>query len=173
MRTRNWSIRSKIIALVVVPLSALLALWIFATVLTVGPALNLLSARELLNSVSDPGQTLVDQLQRERRLSVVYLSDPKSSLAALDDQRAATDRAAAGFRRAAESYDSLKSSSAGLRTAINQIFTDLIALPGNRKYVDARRIDANGAQNNFNGIIDTAFQMFGATATFGDEDVDG
>src|SRR3954465_10300750 len=74
MRTRNWSIRSKIIALVSVPLTALLALWIFATVLTAGPALNLLSARTLLESVGNPGEVLVGELQRERRLSVEYLS---------------------------------------------------------------------------------------------------
>ncbi len=36
MTTRNWSIRTKIVALVAVPLVALLALWVFATVLTVG-----------------------------------------------------------------------------------------------------------------------------------------
>ena len=37
MNTRNWSIRSKIIALVAVPMAALLALWIFATTLTARP----------------------------------------------------------------------------------------------------------------------------------------
>ena len=61
MRTRNWSIRSKIIALVAVPLTALLALWVFATVLTVGPAFNLLSAQTLLDTVTayaESGSTL-------------------------------------------------------------------------------------------------------------------
>jgi hypothetical protein len=172
MRTRNWSIRSKIIALVVVPLSALLALWIFATVLTAGPALSLLSARRLLNSVGNPGQVLVTQLQLERRLTVVYLSAPKSSRDDLIKQRLATDRAAADFRAAAGDDDTLKSASVALRSEVKQIFTDLNALPSNRKYVDNRRIDAIGAQNNFNDIINTAFQMFGAIATFGDETID-
>ena len=172
MKTRNWSIRSKIIALVVVPLSALLALWIFATVLTAGPALNLLSARTLLNSVGNPGEVLVGELQRERRLSVVYLSDPEASPAALTAQRSATDRAAADFRHAVRVYKAEDVSSPALRAGIRQIFVDLDALPGNRAYVDGRRIDAVGAQNNFNNIIDTAFQMFEATATFGDEEID-
>ena len=51
MTTRNWSIRSKIVALVAVPLVALLALWIFATSLTVGPAFHLLSAQTVLDTV--------------------------------------------------------------------------------------------------------------------------
>src|ERR1044071_4887289 len=74
MRTRNWSIRSKIIALVAVPLTALLALWIFATALTAGPALNLLSADTLLDRVGHPGAVLVGELQLERRRSVEFLS---------------------------------------------------------------------------------------------------
>jgi signal transduction histidine kinase len=172
MRTRNWSIRSKIIALVVVPLSALLALWIFATVLTAGPAVNLLSARTLLDTVGNPGEVLVGELQRERRASVVYLSDVHVSADALTAQRAATDRAAADFRSAASSNEAQDAASPALRSRISQILLDLNALPGNRKYVDIRRIDPVGAQGNFNNIIDTGFQMFAATATFGDEQID-
>ena len=74
MNTRNLSIRSKIIALITVPLTALLALWVFATVLAAAPAVNLLSARTLLDGVGKPGEALVAELQRERRLSVVYLA---------------------------------------------------------------------------------------------------
>ena len=48
MKSRYWSIRSKIIALVAVPLTALLALWVFATVLTVGPAFNLDEVDDLI-----------------------------------------------------------------------------------------------------------------------------
>jgi signal transduction histidine kinase len=172
MRTRNWSIRSKIIALVVVPLSALLALWIFATVLTAGPAVNLLSARTLLDTVGNPGEVLVGELQRERRASVVYLSDVHATTDALTAQRAATDRAAADFRSAASSNEAQDAASPALRSRISQILLDLNALPGNRKYVDIRRIDPVGAQGNFNNIIDTGFQMFAATATFGDEQID-
>jgi len=172
MRTRNLSIRSKIIALVIVPLSALLALWIFATVLTAGPAVNLLSARTLLNSVGNPAQVLVFQLRRERRLSVVYLSDRNAKSDALTTQRTATDRAAADFRRAAGSKDTQSSLSAPMRSTINQIFIDLEALPGNRRYIDARAVDPVGAQGNFNNIINTCFQISTSTAAFGDDEVD-
>src|SRR6187551_94588 len=66
MRSRNWSIRSKIIALVAVPVLTLLAQWIFVTALNAGPVLNLMSAQTLLHNVADPGTTLMTDLQKER-----------------------------------------------------------------------------------------------------------
>src|SRR5690348_11148986 len=79
MRTRNWSIRSKIITMVTVPLTALLAVWLFATALTADPALTLLSARTLATDVATPGEVVITELQRERRLSVQFLSDTSAS----------------------------------------------------------------------------------------------
>ena len=64
MRTRNWSIRSKIILMVTVPLVALLALWIFATTLTAGPALTLLGSRTLVENVGNPGEVIVGEIGR-------------------------------------------------------------------------------------------------------------
>ncbi|WP_082771881.1 nitrate- and nitrite sensing domain-containing protein, partial [Actinoplanes sp. TFC3] len=175
MRTRSWSIRSKIIALVVVPLVALLALWSFATAITAGPAVNLLSARTLLESVGDPGEVLVGELQRERKLSVAYLSDPKADAASLTAQRAVTDRAATDFTSTAVdavSGEAWRAASGTLETRIRQIVTDLEGLGKARGYIDARDVDVVGAQNLYNSIIDTSFEMFAATATFGDEKVD-
>src|SRR4051794_5701658 len=121
MKTRNWSIRSKIVALVAVPLTALFALWIFATALTAGPAVNLLSARTLLDTVGNPGEVLVGDLQRERRLSVEFMSVPDASPDRLTAQRAATDRAAATFRRLAGSDRAQKAASATLRDRIRRM----------------------------------------------------
>jgi signal transduction histidine kinase len=179
MKTRNWSIRSKIVALVAVPLAALLALWVFATTLTVGPAFNLLSANTLLDTVGTPGEVLVGELQRERRLSVQFLSTPTDPDGATDGaptalatQRTVTDRAIADFRRSASSDDAQDAASDTLRVRIRQIIADLDALPANRKYIDRRAIDPIGAHGLFSSIVDTAFQMFSATATFNDDRVD-
>ena len=173
MRTRYWSIRSKIVALVAVPLAALLALWVFATVLTVGPAINLLSAQTLLDTVGRPGEVLVGELQKERRLSVVHIAGgAKEISAALVAQRAATDRAAAAFRNSAAGSDAQDAAGETLRTHIAQILTDLSGLTPNRAQIDGRQVDVLGAQGVFNQIIDTGFQMFAATASFGDETVD-
>ncbi|HEU4349439.1 MAG TPA: nitrate- and nitrite sensing domain-containing protein [Actinoplanes sp.] len=173
MTTRNWSIRTKIVALVSVPLLALLALWIFATSLTIGPALNLLSANTLLDSVGRPGEALVSELQKERRLSVVQLSGPADApRGALVGQRAATDRAIAGFRASAGGEEAQDAASGTLRDRIRQMFADLDGLSANRGHIDARQMDAVGAQNLYNEIINTGFAMFSATARFDDEQVD-
>jgi signal transduction histidine kinase len=172
MRTRNWSIRSKIIALIAVPLAALLALWVFATTLTIGPALNLLSAQTVLDTVSNPGQVLVAELQRERKLSVEFLSAPDTSPAALAAQRVATDRSAADFRLSAGSTDAQEAAGGPLLGQVDQLVADLDALPSNRAHIDRREVDPIGAQGLYNAVLDTAFQMFAATATFNDESVD-
>jgi signal transduction histidine kinase len=172
MRTRNWSIRSKIIALVTVPLVAFLALWIFATTLTAGPAFNLLHARTLVNEVGNPGIDLVGQLQRERLFSVEYLSGNGPVPKTLADQREATDRVAAVFRRTATGAAVLNAASEALRNRIAQITTELDSLEGNRAHIDRREVDAVGAQNFYNQVIDGAFEMFAACATFADESID-
>ncbi|HEY0535378.1 MAG TPA: nitrate- and nitrite sensing domain-containing protein [Actinoplanes sp.] len=172
MRTRNWSIRSKIIALITVPLVAFLALWIFATTLTAGPAFNLLHARTLVDQVGTPGIELVGQLQRERLFSVEYLSGTGAVPTALSDQRAATDRVAEQFRRTAGGDAVQNAANDALRNRIAGIFTELDSLTGNRGHIDRREIDAIGAQNFYNKVIDSAFKMFAACATFNDESID-
>jgi signal transduction histidine kinase len=172
MTTRNWSIRSKIIALIAVPLAALLALWIFATTLTIGPALNLLSAQTLLDTVGNPGQVLVGELQRERKLSVEYLSAADEPSTALAAQRAATDRAAADFRRSAGSKAAQDAAAGTLLPRIDQLVVDLNALPGNRRHIDRREVDPVGGQGLYDAVVDAAFTMFSATATFNDENID-
>jgi signal transduction histidine kinase len=172
MRTRNWSIRSKIIALISVPLAAFLALWIFATTLTAGPAFNLLHARTLVDEVGAPGIELVGQLQRERLFSVEYLSGHGEVPATLNDQRAATDRVAAQFRKMAGGDAVHNAANDALRNRIAGIFTELDSLAGNRTHIDQREIDAVGAQNFYNGVIDSAFKVFAACAKFNDESID-
>jgi len=154
--------------MVTVPLVALLAVWLFATVLTADPALTLLSARTLAADVANPGEVVITELQRERRLSVQYLADPSATLGLLTEQRAATDRAIDDFRRAAQGGDAWRSASDTLRTRINQMFTELNVLPSQRAHIDHRELDPIGAQNIYNGMVSAGFDMFAATATFPD-----
>ncbi|MFF5084319.1 nitrate- and nitrite sensing domain-containing protein [Actinoplanes sp. NPDC000266] len=170
--TRYWSIRSKIIALAAVPLTALLALWLFATALTAGPAFNLLSARTVLDTIGNPGIELVGHLQRERLFTVEYLSAKGPIPGTLTEQRAATDRAIADFRRQAGSERALGAASDALRSRVGQFFTQLDSLAGNRDHINRRAMDAIGGQNFYNSVIASGFQTFAATATFDDERID-
>ncbi len=164
MNTRSWSIRSKIISLVAVPIAALTALWIFATTLTLGPALSLLSAQGLLDDIGRPGETVVSALQQERRLSLVYLAG-KSSPERLATQRTATDNAIAEFRRrsaATETSDLL----AGRLAQLDQAFA---VLPSGRDFIDRRDMDKAGALGLYNGVIDSAFRAFAVLIALPDE----
>ena len=172
MTTRNRPIRSKIIALIAVPLAALLVLWGFAGALTAGPAFRLLSARTLLDAVADPGVALVAELQRERRMSVEFLSAPDSSSSALAAQRAVTDRMIAAFRRSAAGSAAQDAASAPQNARIRQMFADLDGLAADRGLIDSRQVGPVIAQRRYDTVIDDGLQMVSATTTFGDEELD-
>jgi hypothetical protein len=170
MKTRNWSIRSKIVALVAAPMSALLVLWIFATTLTVGPASSLLAARALLDGVGRPGERLVGELQIERRLSLIQLASGTQT-SALAEQRARTDHAVTEFRRrsAATEFDDV--SGGLLATRVGQTLNALDGLPAGRDFIDRRVMDPTAALGLYSGMIDSAFRTFSAMIALPDEEL--
>ncbi|MET8350117.1 nitrate- and nitrite sensing domain-containing protein [Micromonospora sp. NPDC005206] len=170
MRTRDWPIRSKLTALVVAPVTALLALWIFATTLTFGPALNLLSARTLLYDLGRPGEVVVTELQRERRLSVVQLAGT-TELPALVEQRQRTDRAVAELRRRVDGEELRDAADDLLDTRVDQLVTALAALPAGRDFIDDRKVDRTGAIGLYSGMISSAFQAFAGMANLTEPDL--
>ncbi|MEH1015901.1 nitrate- and nitrite sensing domain-containing protein [Micromonospora sp. CPCC 206060] len=168
MKTGNWPIRSKIVALVVMPIAALLVLWIFSTTLVVGPALKLLAAQTLFEEVGRPGEKLVAELQRERRLSVVYLAS-RADLPALRAQRVRTDEAIVDFRRRVADEDLRDAADDLLEGRLDQLITGLEALPAGRAAIDQQSMDRAGALGLYSGIVATAFGAFSVTATLPDE----
>ncbi|WP_433344399.1 nitrate- and nitrite sensing domain-containing protein [Micromonospora sp. CA-111912] len=170
MNTRDWPIRSKLTALVVAPLSALLVLWIFATTLTFGPARDLLSVSTLLSDLGRPGETVVAELQRERRLSVVQLAGD-AALPALAEQRRRTDIAVAELRgrvtgeRLRDAADDL------LDARVDRLLGALDGLPTGRGFIDRREVDRTGAIGLYSGMVGAAFQAFSALATLPDDDL--
>ncbi|MBM7490514.1 signal transduction histidine kinase [Micromonospora luteifusca] len=170
MKTRDWPIRSKLTALVVAPVTALLALWIFATTLTFGPALDLLSARTLLYDLGRPGEAVVTELQRERRLSVVQLAGT-TELPALAEQRERTDRAVAELRRRVDGEALRDAADDLLETRVDQLVTALAALPAGRDFIDDRKVDRAGAIGLYSGMVSASFQAFAGMATLTDPDL--
>ena len=162
MDTHDWPIRAKIIALVVVPVAALPALWIFATTLTVGPALDLLAARTLLSDLGRPGETLVAELQRERRLSVI--ASPAPPPAGPGRQRDRTDEAIAELRRRVAGEQLRDAAGDLLDARLDALLGALDALPAGRGFIDRREIDRADAIGLYSGMIASAFQAFAALA---------
>lgn len=170
MDTRDWPIRAKLTALVVTPVAALLALWIFATTLTFGPALDLLAARTLLYDLGRPGEAVVAELQRERRLSVVQLAGP-TALPALTEQRRRTDAAVAELRRRTGGEKLRDAADDLLDARLDTLSAALDALPAGRGFIDRRQVDRAGAVGLYSGMISFAFQAFTAMAALPDPEL--
>ena len=79
MRFRGKSIRRKIVALLLVPLVSLTAIWAFATYLTGREAEPAAGRRQHRRRRSGyPVEDAVQALQQERRQTLVYLADPRA-----------------------------------------------------------------------------------------------
>ncbi|MFF3850682.1 nitrate- and nitrite sensing domain-containing protein [Streptomyces sp. NPDC002328] len=107
MRFRGKSIRRKIVALLLVPLVSLTAIWGFATVLTGREASRLFTVSDLVEKIGYPIEDTVRFVQQERRQTLVYLADPRAAdaLSALSRTRNATDEALAEIRSNAADPD--------------------------------------------------------------------
>ncbi|MFI0405435.1 nitrate- and nitrite sensing domain-containing protein [Actinomadura sp. 3N508] len=166
MRFRNSRLRTKIAAL----LLSLTALWTFAAWVTLREGLNLLTINTLDQNVSRPGVEMVTQLQRERRLSLIYLgSQGRQQRAALHQQRQSVDRAVTDYRKKASSGGVSRVASDALKRRINESFTGLDALRAGRLAIDVRSVDRNAAAKPFNDVIDTAFLLYRSAGAVDDE----
>ncbi|WP_344607297.1 nitrate- and nitrite sensing domain-containing protein [Streptomyces glaucus] len=107
MRFRGKSIRRKIVALLLVPLMSLAAIWAFTTALTGREVAQLWHVTSLVEKIGYPAEDVVRALQQERRQTLVYLADPRAAdaLSALRATRTATDEAVAGIRRNGQDPD--------------------------------------------------------------------
>ncbi|HEX2772959.1 MAG TPA: nitrate- and nitrite sensing domain-containing protein, partial [Micromonosporaceae bacterium] len=122
------------------------------------------------DEVGRPGETLVAELQRERRLSLVYLAG-RGDVPALREQRVRTDRTVAEFRRRATGTDLRNAAGDLLETRINQTLTALEILPSGRGFIDRREVDRSGALGLYSNIVESTYRTFSAIATQPDEDI--
>ncbi len=156
MRFRGKSIRRKIVALLLVPLVSLTAIWAFATVLTGREAGRLFSVSTLVEKVGYPVEDTVRVLQQERRQTLVHLADPRASdqLAALQRSRTATDEAIAEIRRNAADdkvRDTLGRTETDRLTAVLDAFDGIGSL---RRSVDEGTVGRAQALTLYNRLVD-------------------
>ncbi|MFF1545645.1 nitrate- and nitrite sensing domain-containing protein [Streptomyces sp. NPDC058291] len=161
MRFRGKSIRRKIVALLLVPLVSLTALWGFATVLTGREASRLFTVSSLVEKVGYPVEDTVRVVQQERRQTLVYLADPRAAdaLSALRRTRAATDRAMAGIRENARDpdvRDVLDQDDAEGLTAVLDAFDGIDAL---RRSVEEGTVTRAQALGLYTQLIDPCYSL--------------
>ncbi|MFF1838520.1 nitrate- and nitrite sensing domain-containing protein [Streptomyces sp. NPDC058231] len=167
MRFRGKSIRRKIVALLLVPLVSLTALWGFATFLTGREASQLMSASAVVEKVGHPLENTVRVIQNERRRTLVFLADPRASdaLPLLRRERAATDRVVADVRSGAQQKDIRDALSPDAETQLNSIFNAIAGLDALRDSVEKRTIDRNQALDFYNRLIDPCYRFLNGLHT--------
>ncbi|MFF3860957.1 nitrate- and nitrite sensing domain-containing protein [Streptomyces sp. NPDC002209] len=161
MRFRGKSIRRKIVALLLVPLISLTALWGFATVITGRQAVQLLDVAYVIDKVGYPVEDVVRVIQKERRQTLVVLGDPRASTATaeLAKRRAATDELVDRIGRNAkdpEVADELAPAAAQRLDSILDAFHGIGAL---RRSVDQNTLDPSQALELYSRLVDPCYEF--------------
>ncbi|MEH1169482.1 nitrate- and nitrite sensing domain-containing protein [Micromonospora sp. CPCC 205539] len=168
MASRSASLRTKVVALLV----SLSALWAFAAWVTLRDGLNVLGVQTLDAQVVEPSESLLTELQRERRMSVAYLGRRNPDLAQqLREQRERTEKQSAVFAEASHSWRGKFASSDELTVRIDQVVAGLNGLGPTRDSVIAGSVDRATATAAYTGVLESLFRMYTALSQLDDEQI--
>ncbi|MFE7840491.1 nitrate- and nitrite sensing domain-containing protein [Streptomyces sp. NPDC057474] len=169
-RLRPRSVRAKIVALLMLPIVSLMALWSYAAVTTVAAIGDTERAKDVNSELLAPVAEFVTALQAERTAAMRYAA--KRSETGLDDLRAdqqATDKAVTALRAG---LNSSSSDAALIDTVLparldtlESDFSDLAALRADATGSDAKstgKDSVSKAYTAYSAVIDHAFAVTGA-----------
>ncbi|MER7483413.1 nitrate- and nitrite sensing domain-containing protein [Streptomyces sp. NPDC126510] len=161
MRFRGKSIRRKIVALLLVPLVSLTAIWTFATVLTGREASDLFNVSSVVEKIGYPIEDTVRVLQEERRQTLVYLADPRASdgLAALRRSRSATDKAVSGIRDNARNPDVRDAMGADTDERLTAVLDGFDGIESLRRSVEDGTVNRTQALDLYNRLVDPCYVL--------------
>ncbi|MCX5383659.1 nitrate- and nitrite sensing domain-containing protein [Streptomyces sp. NBC_00083] len=159
MRFRGKSIRRKIVALLLVPLVSLTALWGFSTYLTGRQAGGLMDVARIVKKVGYPLEDTVRDIQQERRQTLVYLADerPADALTSLRGRRAATDAGIARIRAAARDSDIRGDLQKTAKTHLKAALAGFDTVVGLRHSIEQGTVDRTQALEYYNRLIDPCY----------------
>jgi hypothetical protein len=147
----------------VIPLISLIALWAYAATSTIGGAFAQRAYDTENKDTGGPGQALLLQLVQERTVTYVWLSTgSKSSPAAMEGQRAATDAAIAEFRSGVAAAGGALSQLT--RQDLTLLFARLNSLGGLRAAANNAAVGPLAVFQAYNAIVDADFQFFRSEA---------
>ncbi|MGW4916274.1 sensor histidine kinase [Streptomyces albidoflavus] len=174
MRFRGRTIRRKIVALLLVPLVSLTAIWGFATVLTGREAAEILKIGEADDRVGRPVEEAAQVLQDERRRTLVHLADPRASaaLGELRRSRTATDQALARVRAGAEDTDATEGLSADSRRRLTALLESFEGIATLRRSVEDNTVTRAAALDLYNRLVDPCFVFLTHLHTIEDVELD-
>ncbi|MFE2167372.1 nitrate- and nitrite sensing domain-containing protein [Streptomyces sp. NPDC059447] len=161
MRFRGKSIRRKIVALLLVPLVSLTALWGFATVITGREAVQLFDVAYVIDKVGLPVEDTARVIQKERRQSLVLLGDPRAAgaIAELAKSRAATDEAVERISASVRDPKVMDELSPQSARQLHNIVEALHGIGSVRRSVDQNSVDPTQALELYNRLIDPCYDF--------------
>ncbi|WP_030677754.1 sensor histidine kinase [Streptomyces cellulosae] len=161
MRFRGKSIRRKIVALLLVPLVSLVAIWGFATVLTGREVAQLFQVSSLVEKIGYPTEDTVRVLQQERRQTLVYLADPRASdaLSALRTTRDATDDAVTKLRANATDPDARDGMDADDDERVTAVLDAFDGIDSLRRSVEEGTVTRSQALDLYNRLVDPCYTL--------------
>jgi len=157
--TSTWSIQSKLIAVLAIPMVALVALWVVATWVTLAPGLALLDARDSAEAVGRPAQNLIAAIQAERRLAVGHLAADRPDDRALAEQYQRTDAAVAEFRARADTGDARSTLTPAGAARLDEFLLHLSTLATVRDDVDSASIGRSEALRHYTDVIEAGLAL--------------
>ena len=161
MRFRGKSIRRKIVALLLVPLVSLTAIWGFATVLTGREAEQLFNVSDVVEKIAYPIEDTVRVVQQERRQSLVYLADPRAADGLVDLRRAtaATDQAVAEIRKNSQNPDVRDAMGADTAQRLSTALDAFEGIESLRRSVQDGTVDRAQALDLYDRLIDPCYVL--------------
>ncbi|WFB06319.1 nitrate- and nitrite sensing domain-containing protein [Streptomyces sp. LX-29] len=174
MRFRGKSIRRKIVALLLVPLVSLTALWAFATVITGREAMQLLDAADIVDDVGYPVEDAVHALQKERRQTLIRLADPEQAdaLPVLHARQRETNQVMVKLRANASDGDIRDKMSGESRAQLAAILEGADGLDTLRRKVEDRTITSLAAYDAYNKLVDLCYTFRSSLHSVPDADLD-
>ncbi|MEU9342409.1 nitrate- and nitrite sensing domain-containing protein [Streptomyces sp. NPDC048278] len=174
MRFRGKSIRRKIVALLLVPLVSLTAVWGFAAVLTGRVVTHIFQVSSIVEDIGYPTEDAVRALQQERRQTLVYLADPRASdaLAALNRTRAATDTTVAELRKNAGEQHVRDGLDAEDGEHLTAELDGLDGIEPLRRSVEQGTVDRAEALALYDAVVDPCYTLLGSLDGTDDVEID-
>ncbi|MBL1083689.1 sensor histidine kinase [Streptomyces actinomycinicus] len=160
LRFGGRSIRTKIIALLVIPLVSLVALWAYASLTAAGDVRSLLKADDTYDRLGGPVAALAEGIQAERRAAVAALADPDDDGAQLTVRRsrAETDRLASAVRRRAQG-DAVQNLDTAQRATFTDVLNALDELGSLRSRTDHRSGSWDQVMHQYNQVLTPALRF--------------
>ncbi|GAA3209634.1 sensor histidine kinase [Actinocorallia longicatena] len=166
---RSRSLRTRLIPLLLIPLTTLTLLWGYLAVTTVDSALQNRIFDKDSRQLADLDKELDAELSAERIDTAQFLATPRAKGDVLRSQRLRTDDIVARYRATVDRVSRPQGNGAEYTTRAREMAAQLERLPEVRKQVDDRSADRVRIFDAYNAMYDALYLMYESTNVFSDQ----